>query len=174
MPRLEVKRANGHRLRVRGLIEQTSRQQYAALPYRISEVGIEVLLVTTLDTRRWIIPKGWPMKGRTPAVSAAREAFEEAGVRGAIAPAPVGSFTYDKIDRRGVSRRIEVEVFPLRVLREHRNWPERKKRATKWMMIDEAAASVEEVSLRALLKSFSTHRMLTPLHADLSSSSGRT
>jgi 8-oxo-dGTP pyrophosphatase MutT (NUDIX family) len=95
------------------------------------------------------------MKGRTPAVSAAKEAFEEAGVRGAVGPAPVGSFVYDKVDRHGVSNRIEVDVFPLRVIRQHKNWPERKQRGTKWMLLEEAADSVEEWSLKALLRAFS-------------------
>jgi 8-oxo-dGTP pyrophosphatase MutT (NUDIX family) len=129
-------------------------QQYAALPYRMSKAGLEVLLVTTLDSRRWIIPKGWPMKGRTPAVAAAREAFEEAGVRGAVDPAPIGSFTYDKVDRRGSTQTIDVVVFPLRVTREHRDWPERSKRKTKWMPCKEAADLVEERSLRTLLQAF--------------------
>ena len=135
--------------------QRSIRLQYAALPYRTSDVGLEVLLVTTLDSRHWIIPKGWPMRGRTPAVAAAREAFEEAGVRGAISPAPVGRFTYDKVDRRGLSQRIEVEVFPLRVTRQHKDWPERRKRTTKWMPCEDAADLVEEESLKTLLEAFS-------------------
>ena len=129
-------------------------QQLAALPYRVSDDGLEVLLVTTSDTRRWIIPKGWPMKGKTPAVAAAREAFEETGVRGAIGRAPVGRFTYKKVDRQGASQTIEVEVFLLRVTRQKRDWPERKMRTTKWMLREDAANVVDEGSLKILLRTF--------------------
>src|ERR1700726_1179051 len=73
------------------------RVQYAALPYRVRRnFGTEVMLVTSRETRRWIIPKGWPHKGKTPHRSAAREAFEEAGVVGAVGSRPVGSFSYEK------------------------------------------------------------------------------
>src|SRR5271156_4832943 len=62
------------------------RLQYAALPYRVSaRARTEIMLITSRETRRWIIPKGWPQKGRAPHRSAAREAFEEAGVVGKVA-----------------------------------------------------------------------------------------
>ncbi len=74
------------------------RIQYGALPYRFTpDAALEVLLVTTRQTRRWIIPKGWPIKGLRPPKSAAREAFEEAGVHGKIGAKPLGAFTYDKL-----------------------------------------------------------------------------
>ncbi|HEY1934850.1 MAG TPA: NUDIX hydrolase [Acetobacteraceae bacterium] len=75
----------------------TVRVQYGALPYSLNKAGeIEVLLLTSRTRRRWIIPKGWPIKGLKPAKSAAREAFEEAGVRGTVSGKPLGRFTYDK------------------------------------------------------------------------------
>jgi hypothetical protein len=68
-----------------------SRIQYAALPYRISSAfGTEVLLVTSRETKRWIIPKGWPKKRKDPWESGAREAAEEAGVIGKIGREPIG------------------------------------------------------------------------------------
>src|SRR6266436_5916091 len=73
------------------------RVQYAALPYRLSgRSRTEVMLVTSRETQRWIIPKGWPQRGRAPYDSAAREAFEEAGVVGAVGRRSVGSFPYEK------------------------------------------------------------------------------
>ena len=73
------------------------RVQYGALPYRFTaEAAMEILLVTTRQSRRWIIPKGWPIKGLKPAKSAAREAFEEAGVRGHVGAKSIGLFTYEK------------------------------------------------------------------------------
>jgi 8-oxo-dGTP pyrophosphatase MutT (NUDIX family) len=91
------------------------RVQCGALPYRFtSDAALEILLVTTRQTRRWIIPKGWPIKGLRPAKSAAREAFEEAGVRGKISAKPLGLFSYEKsLDEAGVQATCEVRVFPL-------------------------------------------------------------
>jgi 8-oxo-dGTP pyrophosphatase MutT (NUDIX family) len=54
-------------------------------------------LVTTRRTKRWIIPKGWPIKGLKPSKTAAREAFEEAGVSGRVGAKPLGVFTYEKL-----------------------------------------------------------------------------
>src|SRR5580693_5290774 len=72
------------------------RVQYGALPYRFTPIAaLEILIVTTRQSRRWIVPKGWPIKRLTPSKSAAREAFEEAGVRGKIGARPIGHFRYN-------------------------------------------------------------------------------
>ena len=79
-------------------VKRAVRAQYGALPYRFTvDAALEILLVTTRQTKRWIVPKGWPIKGLKPAKSAAREAFEEAGVRGRVGARAIGHFTYDKI-----------------------------------------------------------------------------
>src|SRR6266849_9166919 len=92
------------------------RVQYAALPYRVRrKFGTEVMLVTSRETRRWIIPKGWPQKGKAPHRSAAREAFEEAGVVGAIRRRSIGSFSYEKRLKKGGLVECEVFVFALKV-----------------------------------------------------------
>jgi 8-oxo-dGTP pyrophosphatase MutT (NUDIX family) len=71
------------------------RLQYGALPYRISKGrGAEFVLVTSRETHRWIIPKGWPKNNKSPHHSAAHEAFEEAGVLGIVGRRSVGSFSY--------------------------------------------------------------------------------
>ncbi|HEX2018774.1 MAG TPA: NUDIX hydrolase, partial [Aurantimonas sp.] len=72
------------------------RKQFAALPFRTDADGVEVLLVTSRDTGRWVIPKGWPMKNRRPHRAAAIEAFEEAGVVGKASKVPMGTYDYDK------------------------------------------------------------------------------
>ena len=72
------------------------RLQYAALPYRRRGAAIEVLLITSLGTKRWIIPKGWPIEGLKPPDSAAGEAMEEAGVVGVVGRESIGSFLYEK------------------------------------------------------------------------------
>ena len=71
--------------------------QYGALPYRVTKTrGIEYLLVTSRETGRWIIPKGWPIEGMKPAKTAAREAYEEAGVRGTVSDKAIGNYSYKK------------------------------------------------------------------------------
>jgi ADP-ribose pyrophosphatase YjhB (NUDIX family) len=80
------------------------RVQYGTLPYRFTpDAALEILLVTTRQSKQWIIPKGWPIKGLRPAKSAAREAFEEAGVRGRVGGKSIGLFRYDKmLDDNGI------------------------------------------------------------------------
>jgi 8-oxo-dGTP pyrophosphatase MutT (NUDIX family) len=71
------------------------RRQYGALPYRLRPGSRpQFMLITSRESRRWVIPKGWPKKGKSPQHSAAREAFEEAGVVGAVDKRSVGSFSY--------------------------------------------------------------------------------
>src|SRR5215469_14784500 len=109
------------------------RVQYAALPYRVNgSARAEVMLVTSRGTQRWIIPKGWPQRGKTPRQSAASEAFEEAGVVGAVGRRPIGSFSYRKRLKRGVVVDCEVRVFALKVKRQHKCWPEQGQRRSAW------------------------------------------
>ena len=135
-----------------GQIEQV-RQQYAALPFRFAS-GLEVLLITSRETRRWIVPKGWPMKGRRPPGTAAREALEEAGIVGAISPTAIGSYTYIKRGLGGQSWPCRVDVFPLRVRAERDVWRERDQRTREWFSFIEAADAVSEPGLKALILAF--------------------
>jgi 8-oxo-dGTP pyrophosphatase MutT (NUDIX family) len=132
------------------------RVQYGALPYRVTTDGaLEILLITTRRTKRWVIPKGWPIKGLTPPQSAAREAYEEAGVRGAIGTQAIGCFTYDKaLDANAGCTPCEVKVFPLLVKGQSITWPEAAARDTHWFAIADAARQVEEPGLRALIDHF--------------------
>jgi 8-oxo-dGTP pyrophosphatase MutT (NUDIX family) len=116
------------------------------------ETSLEVLLVTSRQTRRWIIPKGWPIKGLTPAKAAAREAYEEAGVRGRIAGRAIGYYTYEKRldDRRGIVP-CEVKVFPLAVKRQLDDWPEAAQRTVRWVSATRAASMVRDKGLRGLI-----------------------
>jgi 8-oxo-dGTP pyrophosphatase MutT (NUDIX family) len=126
------------------------RLQYGALPYRMgNDRRTEFMLLTSRETRRWIIPKGWPKKGKSPHRSAAREAFEEAGVLGAVGRRPVGSFSYKKRLKNGGSVDCEVRVFPLEVRRQSKDWPEKQERRVKWLS---ASKAVEKVKDRALSK----------------------
>jgi 8-oxo-dGTP pyrophosphatase MutT (NUDIX family) len=96
------------------------RIQYGALPYRFTpDAALEILLLTTRGTRRWLIPKGWPIKGLRPAKSAAREAYEEAGVRGRVGLKAIGVFAHDKkLDSNERQMTFDVRVFPLHVKRQ--------------------------------------------------------
>ena len=69
-----------------------------ALVYRLKNDAVEFLLITSRGTGRWIIPKGWPMPGRTLAQAALREAYEEAGIRGIVETSSIGSYQYYKCD----------------------------------------------------------------------------
>ncbi len=135
------------------LFRQPDFLQCAALCMREGRDGPEVLLVTTLNTRRWILPKGWPMKGRTLAGAARREAWEEAGVIGRVSESPVGYYIYQKVLKRGLPIPCRVEVFRIDVDGLDREYPEKGKRRRRWFPLADAAARVEEPELRALLLS---------------------
>ena len=129
------------------------RLQYGALPYRVSNGSrAEFMLVTSRETRRWIIPKGWPKKGKSPRQSAAREAYEEAGVRGAVGKHPVGSFSYAKRLKNGGVVQCEVCVFPLEVRRQNKEWPEKQERRVKWLSAAKAAERVKQPRLSKIIR----------------------
>lgn len=130
------------------------RLQYAALCYRVSGGAPEVLLITSRDTGRWVIPKGWPIDGLSPAESAAREAFEEAGALGRVSEIALGLYGYPKQLDTGEMVHLMVAVFPLAVEACARDWPERGQRRLKWLSPRKAAAKVNEPELRALLRAF--------------------
>ncbi len=111
----------------------------------------EVMLITSRETRQWIIPKGWPKRGVAPRRVAAREAFEEAGVRGKVAKHPVGTYRYEKRLASALLVPCEVTVFLLHVKRQLDDWPEKNERERCWLSPDEAAARVTEGELGALL-----------------------
>jgi 8-oxo-dGTP pyrophosphatase MutT (NUDIX family) len=134
-----------------------SQGQVAALPWRRGE-AVEILLISSRETRRWVIPKGWPMKGLSGPKSAEREAFEEAGVEGAIADKPIGTYTYAKRARSGAIQTLSVEVFPMLVETERKNWPERNERVRRWASVDDAAAAVDEPELKQIIVAFGAAR----------------
>ena len=133
--------------------------QYAALPFRPGSRGIEILLVTSRETRRWVIPKGWPMKGKAPHEVAQIEAHEEAGLDGWIAQHPVGTYRYAKRLKSGKERQVKVAVFPLRVTAEGDDWPEKDQRVRRWGPPAEAAALVVEPELKVLIMAFGRVRL---------------
>ena len=128
--------------------------QYGALPWRHTAEGLRVLLITTRTTRRWIVPKGWPIDGLSPQESAAIEAFEEAGVRGKVGEEMLGSFHHRKHLKNGEVIACHVHVFPLEVTETHSEWMEKNDREIQWCSIEEALAQVSDTDLQRLIVKF--------------------
>lgn len=130
--------------------------QAGALCWRRGKSGVEILLVTTRRTGRWITPKGGLIKDRTPMESAAIEAWEEAGVRGEISDEPLGVFPTIKFRKDGSSwDRLTVELFALRVTSQEEEFPEKGQRLLRWQAQEDAAGMVRERKLQRLIREFS-------------------
>ena len=114
----------------------------------------EVLLIRSLDSGRWIIPKGWPVKGESLARSAAIEAWEEAGVTGQIGPEAIGLIRYDKRLKGGLEEPCEAHVFLLTVEDEACDYPEAGQRRRRWFSPERAAEKVDDDDLAALIRRF--------------------
>ncbi len=141
--------------RVRRLFGKTPcRLQIAALPWRKTEAGIEVMLITSRDTGRWVLPKGWPEDGEDFSVAAAREAGEEAGLSGAISREAAGRYRYAKALSSGEEVMCEVLVFPLEVDRVAEKWKEKRQRKRRWVAPAEAARMLNEPDLCKLIAAF--------------------
>ncbi len=135
--------------------ERAERRQVAALPWRRgSDGGVEILLVTSRETQRWVTPKGGRMPGKTDAEAAAQEAQEEAGVEGRITVEPIGTFRYLKVLKRRAARWCVVSLHALEVEIEHADWPERDERVRAWFSRDAAASQVDEPDLRIMIAAF--------------------
>lgn len=128
--------------------------QAGALVWRRGSGGkVEVLLITSRGTGRWVLPKGWIDDGENAGEAAAREAWEEAGIRGAVHDQPLGTYDYVKVDE-GQIMPCRVTVHALAVTQQATNWPEREERTRRWLQAGEAAGLVDEPGLRALLEAF--------------------
>lgn len=126
-------------------------RQVAAVPFRLNGDGqIEVLLITSGTTRRFIVPKGWPMKGKSARSAAATEVREEAGVKGVTLKKPLGEYSYWKrLSRQFVQ--VKVKVFLLEVSHESPDWKESAKRSRAWLAPADAARLIDETQLSALI-----------------------
>lgn len=129
--------------------------QYGALPWRRMPDGLQVLLVTTRNTRRWIVPKGWPEDGRTPQECAALEAYEEAGVTGALTEEAIGVFSHKKQLKSGQVVTCRIRVYGMEVSDTAGDWPEKGAREAKWCQVAEALMLVDDPGLRRMIAKFS-------------------
>jgi 8-oxo-dGTP pyrophosphatase MutT (NUDIX family) len=158
-------------LRIGAAAKRETRTQFAALPFRLKSkgkakkgtakggAGVEVMLITSLDTGRWIVPKGWPIDGMTPAEAAAQEAWEEAGLRGRVHDACLGLYSYSKWLDEELSLPCIVAVFGLEVGKVDDAFPEAGRRKRKWFSPKKAAARVEEPELKRIIQSFDPTRL---------------
>ena len=150
----DVKRRQRQHFHIAQALRAAPKVQYGAMPWRKVDGTMEVLLLTSRDTGRWVIPKGWPHDGMSPAKSAATEAFEEAGVNGAITRKDIGSYHYLKYREDMKSVECVVHVHALEVQEQLDDWPERSQRETRWFLRHEAAELVDEPELRDIILTF--------------------
>ncbi|MEJ6398367.1 NUDIX hydrolase [Yoonia sp. 208BN28-4] len=140
-------------LHLRGAAKTDVRTQFAALCWRVKGKQVQVCLITSRNTKRWIVPKGWPMHKQTPASAAATEAWEEAGLTGKASNTCLGVYSYRKpIKKRPLP--ILVLVYPVKVKNVHSDWPEKDQRRRKWFTPAKAATKVAEPALQQILRDF--------------------
>ena len=120
--------------------------QSAIIPYRIMDGEIQVLLITTRNKGKWIVPKGGIEKDLDSHESAEQEALEEAGVEGQVSPVSIGCYRHGNSDKDPI-----VEVFLMRVERERETWEEDGERTRRWVTLDEAYQHVDEDGLKSIL-----------------------
>ncbi len=133
--------------------QQLPIKQCAVLAYRQNKNGLQIVLVTSLETRRWVLPKGHQEPGKSARFSASLEAYEEAGVVGAVSRERIGTYDYLKTAEKGGGLR-RVSVFPMAVKRVKDSWPEMAKRRRKWMSPADAIKAVDEKKLKKLIAQF--------------------
>jgi 8-oxo-dGTP pyrophosphatase MutT (NUDIX family) len=135
------------------IVTNPTLHQAGVIAYRVVDGGIRVLLMTSRDTGRWIIPKGNIKTGTTPAKAAEREAYEEAGIRGEIfGSIPLGFYTYFKVLTSGEKQPATVEVYLLMVTQQLKKWPEKHERRLSWVSLKKAVRLVQEPGVVPLLR----------------------
>ncbi len=141
-------------LKLEAFSKRNVRTQFAALCYRVHKDEVQILLVTSRSSKRWILPKGWPMVGETPAQAATTEAYEEAGVQGKASNICVGLYSYTKYISKEENLPCAVSVFPVHVKKLLSDFPEAKERKRKWFSLKKASKLVREPELRKILAHF--------------------
>jgi 8-oxo-dGTP pyrophosphatase MutT (NUDIX family) len=143
------------------------RHQIAALPLRWKGAEVQVLMITSRDTGRWIVPKGWTMKDRKPWSAAALEALEEAGAKGHVARDVFGTYRYDKVLDDGTALPCKVRVYPMIVEKLASNWKEADERRRRWFSLREAAERVDEPELADMLRRLTVKPKKAPVAGPL-------
>lgn len=130
------------------------RTQFAALCYRVRQGKVQVLLITSRGAKRWIVPKGWPMDAKTPGAAAAREAWEEAGVRGRVTGGCLGVYSYIKAVDDTAQLPVIAMLYPIEVQMLADKYPEAGQRRRNWMSRKKAAKLVSEPELARMIRDF--------------------
>ncbi|WP_334175243.1 NUDIX hydrolase, partial [Pseudoxanthobacter sp.] len=147
--------------------QRKPRKQVGVLPFRHEADGaVGIYLITSRETRRWVIPKGWPMKGRSARGAAQQEAYEEAGLIGTADKTLLGSYGYDKRMANGGSVPCVVLVYAMPVDRQLEDWPEKDEREGRWFTPADASAAVQEDGLAALILGFAAGAEEDPVPPD--------
>lgn len=140
---------------VQPMVQRPARVQVAAICYSGKGDDRKVLMITSRETKRWILPKGWPIDGLAANAAAAQEAWEEAGVKAAtIASEPIGSYDYDKRLDSGATVPCIAQVYAIEVDHLEDQFPEADERTRKWVTSKDAAQMVDEPGLQAILHNF--------------------
>ncbi|MEA3039335.1 MAG: hypothetical protein QOE79_1848 [Sphingomonadales bacterium] len=131
-------------------------EQFGVIAWRRAGLDgdVEILLITSRETRRWVPPRGNAIPGLRPYESAAQEAFEEAGVRGGVQPREIGTYRYGKRSKDGRVTPAQVHLYPMLVTEEVETWPERDQRERRWFTPAAAADLVDEPDLADLIRDF--------------------
>lgn len=145
-------------LKLRSAGKTDVRAQFAALCYRFKGGRLQVCIVTTRNTGRWILPRGWPTHKQTAHDGAAIEAFEEAGVTGQVFPDAVGTYVYDKPIDDGIAP-VLVVVYAIHAVDVAKKWPEKKQRKRRWVSLKKAVAKLQEPGLKHIVASFDPARL---------------
>lgn len=133
--------------------DRVVRKQSAVIPYRKHKGNLEILLITSIKTGRWVIPKGGIENYLTARRSAEKEAFEEAGITGSVGHKCLGEYLYVKSENKNGDE-CHVKVFPMSVRKELENWPEKKLRKRKWVKAKDALPFIAEKKLREIISDF--------------------
>ncbi len=137
------------------------------MPLRWNKNSVEVLMITSRDTGRWIVPKGWTMKGKKPWAAAAIEALEEAGAKGHVARDVFGTYSYKKMLDDGTALPCNVQVYPMVVERLKSDWKERGERTRKWFPLKKAAKLVDEPELADMMSRLTVKPKKVPVAGPL-------
>ncbi len=128
-------------------------EQSGVIAYGVFEGQLSIVLVTSMDTKRWVLPKGHIEPGMSPKDSAGKEAFEEGGIEGIVSDVSIGYYDHTKHDQKN-SNIYRVHLFPMEIVRLFKDWPEANLRKRQWMTIPQAIKAVNEIELKSLLKKF--------------------
>lgn len=131
--------------------------QFAALCTRRKGGNAEILMITSRDTGRWILPKGWRMPDRSEGESALTEAWEEAGVIGRLTGPAIGTYATKKALPVEGEIPCKIAVYPVQVDKLAVRYPEKGQRKRKWMSPSKAAKAVSEPELAELLRNLRLH-----------------